>query len=100
LTAPILRFGDVVIMGGGHVIGQPLDQGLVDELRLHLAPMALGSGTPLFNTGRARRTGNAMFARRGTPCTSPTNACRSRRQGATTLHSSAAGKEMYFLSRP
>jgi RibD C-terminal domain len=38
-------------MGGGHVIGQPLDQGLVDELRLHLAPMALGSGTPLFNTG-------------------------------------------------
>src|SRR6266567_284421 len=28
--------GDVVIMGGGDVIGQALEQGLVDELRLHL----------------------------------------------------------------
>jgi dihydrofolate reductase len=31
--------GDVVIMGGRDVIGQALEQGLVDELRLHLAPM-------------------------------------------------------------
>jgi dihydrofolate reductase len=31
--------GDVVIMGG------------VDELRLHLAPMVLGGGTPLFKPG-------------------------------------------------
>ena len=38
-------------MGGSDVIGQALDQGLVDELRLHLAPMVLGGGTPLFNTG-------------------------------------------------
>jgi dihydrofolate reductase len=43
--------GDVVIMGGGDVIGQALDQGLVDELRLHLAPMVLGGGTPLFKPG-------------------------------------------------
>jgi dihydrofolate reductase len=43
--------GDVVIMGGGDVIGQALEQGLVDELRLHLAPMVLGAGTPLFKTG-------------------------------------------------
>ena len=43
--------GDVVIMGGGDVIGQALDQGLVDELRLHLAPMVLGGGTPLFRDG-------------------------------------------------
>jgi dihydrofolate reductase len=43
--------GDVVIMGGGDVIGQALEQGLVDELRLHLAPMVLGGGTPLFKTG-------------------------------------------------
>jgi dihydrofolate reductase len=43
--------GDVVIMGGGDVIGQALAQGLVDELRLHLAPMLLGGGTPLFKTG-------------------------------------------------
>jgi dihydrofolate reductase len=43
--------GDVVIMGGGDVIGQALEQGLVDELRIHLAPMLLGGGTPLFRPG-------------------------------------------------
>jgi dihydrofolate reductase len=43
--------GDVVIMGGGDIIGQALEQGLVDELRLHLAPMLLGGGTPLFKEG-------------------------------------------------
>lgn len=43
--------GDVVIMGGGDVIGQALEQGLVDELRIHLAPMLLGGGTPLFKPG-------------------------------------------------
>jgi dihydrofolate reductase len=43
--------GHVVIMGGGDVIGQALEQGLVDELRLHLAPMLLGGGTPLFRAG-------------------------------------------------
>jgi dihydrofolate reductase len=43
--------GDVVIMGGGDIIGQALEQGLVDELRLHLAPMVLGGGTPLFKAG-------------------------------------------------
>jgi len=43
--------GAVVIMGGGDVIGQALEQGLVDELRIHLAPMLLGGGTPLFKPG-------------------------------------------------
>jgi len=43
--------GDVVIMGGGDVIGQALEQGLVEELRIHLAPMLLGGGTPLFKLG-------------------------------------------------
>jgi dihydrofolate reductase len=43
--------GAVVIMGGGDVIGQALERGLVDELRLHLAPMVLGGGTPLFKPG-------------------------------------------------
>ena len=43
--------GDVVIMGGGDVIGQALDKGIVDEFRVHLAPMLLGGGTPLFRPG-------------------------------------------------
>jgi dihydrofolate reductase len=43
--------GDVVIMGGGDVIGQAIEVGLVDELHLHLAPMLLGGGTPLFRAG-------------------------------------------------
>jgi len=43
--------GDVVIMGGGDIIGQALEQRLVDELRVHLAPMILGGGTPMFKEG-------------------------------------------------
>ena len=43
--------GDVVIMGGGDVIGQALEQGLVDELRLHIAPLLLGGGTLMFRPG-------------------------------------------------
>jgi dihydrofolate reductase len=43
--------GAVVIMGGGDVVGQAIEQGLADELRLHLAPMVLGGGTPLFKAG-------------------------------------------------
>ena len=43
--------GHVVIMGGGDVIGQAIEQGLVDELHLHLAPRLLGGGTPLFRAG-------------------------------------------------
>jgi dihydrofolate reductase len=43
--------GHVVIMGGGDVIGQAIKLGLVDELHLHLAPMLLGGGTPLFREG-------------------------------------------------
>jgi dihydrofolate reductase len=45
---------DVVVMGGGDVVCQCVDQGLADELRLHLAPIILGAGTPLF-TGIRRR---------------------------------------------
>jgi len=39
---------DVMIMGGGHLGRQYLYAGLVDELRIHLAPIVLGDGTPLF----------------------------------------------------
>jgi dihydrofolate reductase len=45
---------DVVIMGGGDVIRQCVDAGLVEELSVHLAPILLGGGTPLF-AGSGRR---------------------------------------------
>jgi dihydrofolate reductase len=45
---------DVVVMGGGDVIAQTVAQGLVDELRIHLAPIVLGAGTPLFPAGVRR----------------------------------------------
>lgn len=45
----------VVLMGGGALVGSAVADGLVDTLRLHLAPVLLGSGTPLF-TGGAPRT--------------------------------------------
>ena len=45
---------DVVLMGGGATIGSALDAGLVDVLSLHLAPVVLGAGTPLFTGGAAR----------------------------------------------
>jgi dihydrofolate reductase len=44
---------DVFVMGGGDIVGQCVDAGLVDELRIHLSPIILGSGTPLL-TGRTR----------------------------------------------
>jgi dihydrofolate reductase len=47
--------GDVVIMGGGDVVGQAVALGLVDELHLHLSPLLLGGGTPLFRPGSAVR---------------------------------------------
>ena len=47
----------VVVMGGAAVIRGCLEQGLLDELRLHLAPVILGGGTPLWsgNAPRALR---------------------------------------------
>ncbi|MFI5933610.1 dihydrofolate reductase family protein [Actinoplanes sp. NPDC051494] len=42
---------DVVIMGGAEVIRGAFEAGVVDELRLHLAPVILGAGTALFNDG-------------------------------------------------
>ncbi|MFF5313615.1 dihydrofolate reductase family protein [Streptomyces massasporeus] len=46
---------DVILMGGGATVGSALEAGLVDVLSLHLAPVVLGAGTPLF-TGGAPRT--------------------------------------------
>lgn len=45
---------DVVLMGGGATIGSALAARLVDTLSLHLAPVVLGAGTPLFTSGTAR----------------------------------------------
>lgn len=46
---------DAVLMGGGATVSSALEAGLVDALTLHLAPVVLGAGTPLF-TGGAPRT--------------------------------------------
>jgi riboflavin biosynthesis pyrimidine reductase len=35
--------------------GRRLERDLVDEFRVHLSPLVLGGGTPLFRPGRRRR---------------------------------------------
>ncbi|WP_067833956.1 dihydrofolate reductase family protein, partial [Actinomadura kijaniata] len=39
---------DVSVAGGAHTVNQYLAAGLIDELRLHLAPVVLGAGERLF----------------------------------------------------
>ncbi|WP_127791949.1 dihydrofolate reductase family protein [Agromyces sp. LHK192] len=46
--------GDVYVMGGGETVGGCLEAGLLDQLRLHVSPIVMGRGTPLF-TGETRR---------------------------------------------
>ena len=41
------------IGGGADIARQALDLGLVDEVQLHLVPVIVGSGTPLFTPGSA-----------------------------------------------
>ncbi len=63
---------DVVIMGGGNVIAQGIDQGLVDEMVLHVSPIVMGAGRPMSEFRRTRPT-------------SPTHSPRiSRRPSAVT----------------
>lgn len=38
---------DVWVVGGGDVVGQFADAGLLDEIRVSIAPVTLGSGKPL-----------------------------------------------------
>jgi dihydrofolate reductase len=45
---------DVSVMGGASIIRQCLDADLADELRVHLAPVLLGTGTPLFDRQHPR----------------------------------------------
>src|SRR5436190_708506 len=40
---------NVVVMGGGDVLRQCLDAGIVDELALTVAPILIGSGKRLFD---------------------------------------------------
>lgn len=40
--------GEIAIQGGATTINQYLAAGLIDELRLHIAPLTLGAGTRLF----------------------------------------------------
>jgi len=41
--------GDISIHGGATTVNQYLAAGLIDELRLHIAPYTLGAGTRLFD---------------------------------------------------
>lgn len=41
--------GDIAIAGGAHTVNQYLAAGLIDELRLHIAPVVLGAGERLFD---------------------------------------------------
>ncbi len=43
--------GNVAVMGGAEVVRQAVRQRLVGRLRLHIAPVLLGSGTRLFDGG-------------------------------------------------
>lgn len=40
---------EIVIMGGADIAGQALAMGAVDELRIHLSPVLMGSGKRLFD---------------------------------------------------
>ena len=42
---------NVSVMGGAAIVQQAVGQGLADELRIHLSPVLLGSGTRLFGGG-------------------------------------------------
>ena len=70
---------DVVLMGGGALIGSALDAGLVDVLSLHLAPVVLGSGTPLFTGGTPR----ALVRRSANPTPNATHLAYDVRRGAS-----------------
>jgi dihydrofolate reductase len=44
---------DVYVSGGASVVQQYLEAGLLDELQINLAPVLLGGGTRLFDSGMA-----------------------------------------------
>ncbi len=44
--------GDLFVFGSAELAGTLLDAGVVDEVRIGLVPVVLGSGTPFFRAGR------------------------------------------------
>ena len=42
---------NVVVMGGGSIVRQCVLAGLTDEMVLHISPIVVGGGTPLFTDG-------------------------------------------------
>lgn len=57
---------DVVVMGGAETIRGALDAGVVDELRLHVSPLLLGDGTPLFTPGTTPHSLRQLHTRQST----------------------------------
>jgi dihydrofolate reductase len=57
---------EVVIMGGGDVVRQSVLAGLADELRLHLSPVLVGGGTPLFDPAAGLAEGTLPMSLRQT----------------------------------
>lgn len=55
--------GDIWLVGGGEVVGQFADAGLLDEVSVQYAPVTLGSGAPLLP--RNLELSLAEFARNG-----------------------------------
>jgi dihydrofolate reductase len=38
---------NIWLVGGGELVGRFADEGLLDEIQLHMAPVTLGGGAPL-----------------------------------------------------
>jgi dihydrofolate reductase len=53
---------NVLVMGGGDILRQSLDAGIVDELSLTIAPVLLGAGKRLFD---GMRRADISFERTG-----------------------------------
>jgi dihydrofolate reductase len=58
---------NVVVMGGGEVCHAVLAAGLADVLLLHVAPVVLGKGTPLFPAGGGPRADLELVEAVSTP---------------------------------
>ena len=72
------------------VIAQATEAGPVDELRLHVAPLLLGGGTPLFRAGTSQTYRQREVRPSRTPSTSPTSSWTStspsRRRAGNRWH--------------